>query len=247
MNIAANRSPRVAVVGQGRLGQALATALGHAGLVVEGPLGHGPHRLDCEAVLLCVPDAAIAAAATDVSDGPLVGHCSGAFGVDVLAPREAFALHPLMTVTATTMAEAFSGASCAVAGSSQRAFDFATDLAQRLEMEPFVIEDASRGAYHASASIASNFLITLEAVAERLAAEADVPRQALVPLVRASVENWAALGAEQALTGPVARGDEATITRQRAAVADRLPEFLPLFDEMVRATRALTAQARTPA
>ena len=65
---------------------------------------------------------------------------------------------------------------------------------ERLEMEPFTLDDDDRAAYHAAASIASNFLITLEAAAERLASDAGVPRSALVPLVRATVENWAALG-----------------------------------------------------
>jgi predicted short-subunit dehydrogenase-like oxidoreductase (DUF2520 family) len=58
-------------------------------------------------------------------------------------------------------------------------------------------------------------------------------------LVRATIENWAALGPERALTGPVARGDEATVARQRAAVADRAPDVLPMFDALVEATRTL--------
>ena len=76
-----------------------------------------------------------------------------------------------------------------------------------------------RAAYHAAASIASNFLVTLEGAAERLAATAGVDRALLAPLVRAAVENWAARGAEDALTGPIARGDEETVARQRAAVS----------------------------
>jgi predicted short-subunit dehydrogenase-like oxidoreductase (DUF2520 family) len=56
------------------------------------------------------------------------------------------------------------------------------------------------------------------------------------------VENWAALGPEQALTGPVARGDEETVARQRAVVAERTPESLPLFDALLDATRALAAR-----
>jgi predicted short-subunit dehydrogenase-like oxidoreductase (DUF2520 family) len=66
-----------------------------------------------------------------------------------------------------------------------------------------------------------------------------VDRADLLPLVRASVENWGRLGPERALTGPVARGDEATVTAQRDAVAERAPELLPLFDALVDATRAL--------
>ena len=85
------------------------------------------------------------------------------------------------------------------------------------------VADEDRAAYHAAASIAANFLVTLEGAAERLAATAGVPRELLVPLARAALENWAANGAEQALTGPVARGDEATIARQREAIERARP------------------------
>jgi predicted short-subunit dehydrogenase-like oxidoreductase (DUF2520 family) len=103
------------------------------------------------------------------------------------------------------------------------------------------VAESDRPAYHAAASIASNFLVTLEAAAERVAAAAGVEREQLVPLVRATVENWARLGPERALTGPVARGDETTVARQRAAVYEFAPELVPLFDELVSATRALAA------
>ena len=106
-------------------------------------------------------------------------------------------------------------------------------------MSAVELDDRDRAAYHAAASIASNFLVTVEAAAERLAATAGVERELLVPLVRATVENWARLGPQRALTGPVARGDEATVARQRAAVAERTPELLTLFDALVDATRAL--------
>jgi predicted short-subunit dehydrogenase-like oxidoreductase (DUF2520 family) len=106
-------------------------------------------------------------------------------------------------------------------------------------MQAVEIAEADRPAYHAAASIASNFLITLEAAAERLAAGVGVDRELLVPLVRAAVENWAHVGAELALTGPVARGDEQTVAAQRAAVEDRAQDLLPLFDALVQATREL--------
>ena len=88
-------------------------------------------------------------------------------------------------------------------------------------MRPVEIAEVDRPTYHAAASIASNFLITLEAAAERLAASVGVERELLVPLVRATVENWARVGPERALTGPVARGDEETVAAQRDAVAAR--------------------------
>ena len=236
---------RVAVVGHGRLGTALAGALAAAGTDVVGPLGRGADPRDAAVVLLCVPDAEIPAAAAAVTPGPLVGHCSGATGLDALAPHEAFGLHPLMTVP--VHGAVFAGASCAVAGTTDRALAAAHVLADRLEMRPFTIDDADRAAYHAAASIASNFLLAVEHAAERLATSAGADRSLLVPLVRATVENWAATGAHDALTGPIARGDTVTVARQREAVAERTPDLLPLFDALALATQDLAAGPAVPA
>lgn len=233
--------PGLAIIGQGRVGTALATALtaerSGAQYAIRGPLGRGADAAGADAVLLCVPDHEIAAAASSIAPGPLVGHCSGATGLDVLEPHEAFSLHPLMTVAgpATTFAEA----GAAIAGGTPRALRFARGLAEALGMRAVEIEGADRAAYHAAASMASNFLVTLEAAAERVAASAGVERELLVPLVRATLENWATMGPQRALTGPVARGDRATVAAQRAAVAERAGDLLPLFDTLVQATRAL--------
>jgi predicted short-subunit dehydrogenase-like oxidoreductase (DUF2520 family) len=229
----------LAIIGQGRIGTALAAALTDAGYPVEGPLGRGADGAGADAVLLCVPDAEIANAAALVPPGRLVGHCSGATGLEALSPHEAFSLHPLMTVTAD--GATFAGAGAAIAGSNERALGLARELAEALGMRPVEVADEDRIAYHAAASIASNFLVTLEAAAERLAATAGVDRELLAPLVRAAVENWAMLGPERALTGPVARGDELTIAAQRGAVAERAEDLLPLFDALVEATRALAS------
>src|SRR3954469_5090802 len=128
------------VVGPGRMGSALATALRDAGLEVTGPLGRGercPPGALC--VLLCVPDSEIPAAARDVVPGPLVGHVSGATTLAPLALHEAFSLHPLMTVPAT-----FEHAGAAVAGTSERALATARALAEALGMNPFEIADDDR-------------------------------------------------------------------------------------------------------
>ncbi len=236
---------RLAVVGQGRLGTALSAALDERGCRLIGPLGRGADAGGADAVLLCVPDAEVPAAAAALAPGRLVGHCSGATGLAVLAPHEAFSLHPLMTVTAA--GATFAGAGAAIAGSTPRALAFARSLAEALGMLPFELGEDDRAAYHAAASMASNFLVTLEAAAERLAQTAGASRELLVPLVRATVENWSALGPELALTGPVARGDEATVAAQREALAERAPDLLPLFDALVDATRALAGSEPTSA
>lgn len=220
----------IAIVGRGRLGTALSRALG-----TPPPLGRGADPHGARAVLLCVPDAEIRRVASGISPGPLVGHCSGATTLEPLAGHHAFSLHPLMTVTAE--GARFEGAGAAIAGSTPEALAFARGLAESLGMSPVEIPDEDRAAYHAAASIASNFLVTLEAAAERVLGEER--RDLLVPLVRATVENWAALGAEKALTGPVARGDDVTVARQRKAVAERAPDLTDVFDALVEATKAL--------
>ena len=198
-------------------------------------------------MLLCVPDAEIAHAAAAVPLGPIVGHCSGATGLEPLAGHEAFSLHPLMTVPMGAGPDVLRGAGCAVAGSSARALATAHSLARRLGMRATAIADRDRAAYHAAASIAGNFVVTLEGAAERLAATAGVDRELLAPLVRAAVDNWADRGARGALTGPIVRGDEATVARQRAAVAERTPELLRVWDAMADCTRTLVAQPDRPA
>jgi predicted short-subunit dehydrogenase-like oxidoreductase (DUF2520 family) len=228
---------RIAVIGAGRLGSALAAALApHADVRLGGRGDTGSHA---HLVLLCVPDAEIATAAAAVAPGPLVGHCSGATGLGVLAPHEALGLHPLMTVTAA--GASFTGAGAAVAGSTPRALETAHAIASALGLHAVELDDADRPAYHAAASIASNFLVTLEDWAEELLPTGD--RALLAPLVRAALENWVARG-PAALTGPIARGDEGTVARQRAAVAATTPERLPLWDALEGATRELAAGAR---
>lgn len=245
-------SPRVAVIGRGRAGTAFAAALRDAGLRVDGPLGRG-ERIpgDAGVVLLCVPDAQIAALAAELgalraggerAPAPFVGHCSGATGLEPLFPQEGFSLHPLMTLAgARSDVERLRGCPGAIAASSPRALRVAASLARAIGMQPIELAAADRAAYHAAATIASNFLVTLEGAAETLAASAGLSREQLVPLVQASVANWAASGARAALTGPVARGDEATVARQREAIEVRAPELLALFDALCDATRALAA------
>ena len=249
-------SPSVAIVGAGRLGSALARALRAAGAAVEGPLGRDAAPRS-GTVLLCVPDAEIADAAGAVgatgfepataAAKRFVGHVSGATPLTALAAAggETFGLHPLQTFAGGEGPEAFRGAGAAIAGTTPEALGVARELALRLGMTPIEISDSERPAYHAAASIASNFLVTLQASAEQLAAGAGIApadaRALLAPLVRGTVENWAERGPRDALTGPVARGDHATVARQREAVTRHAPHLTTLFDELVVCTAAVAA------
>jgi predicted short-subunit dehydrogenase-like oxidoreductase (DUF2520 family) len=242
-----HRLSRIGVVGRGRLGSALATALRSAGYEVGDPAGRGEVPAG-DAIVLCVPDSEIAAAAATVAGtARFVGHTSGATPLSAIESAhgsEHFGLHPLQIFSGTDAdAGRFAGCRCAVAGSTPAAAATAVEIAHALDMEPLELSDEQRPAYHAAASIASNFLVALEAAAEEVAAaaglDAEEARAALAPLVRTTVENWATLGPRRALTGPVARGDELTVAAQRAAVREAAPQLEALFDVMVERARAL--------
>src|SRR5690349_3413853 len=121
---------QIVVIGAGRMGTALATALRRAGAEVRGPLGRGEVPTGGDVVLLCVPDREIAAAAAAVPAGPLVGHVSASAPLDLLAPHERFSMHPLLSVVGA--GAQFDGAYCAIDGSSPAALDAARALAERL-------------------------------------------------------------------------------------------------------------------
>ena len=155
----------------------------------------------------------------------------------------------IIVVKGTEGTDAFDGIGCAIAGTSAEALRIAEELALAVGGRPFEVRDEQRAGYHAAASIASNYLVTLQAAAEAVAAASGLPegfRSHLVPLVRGTVENWAAHGPREALTGPIVRGDEPTVQRQRAAVEASAPDLLPLFDELTERTRALIGAEGAP-
>lgn len=239
-------SPRIAVVGAGRLGTALHRALLASGLdVVGAPLGRGSSAEGVEIVLLCVPDREIVAAADVVDAGPLVVHCSGASSVDLVAGsghERRGVLHPLMSVPhGETSLE---GACAAIRATRDADAALLRQLAEQLGMVPIEVAEEDRTAYHAAASLASNALVALQLAAAELAATAGVPASALQPLARASLAQVGSGGAA-ALTGPAARGDWATVDAQRAAVAERTPHLLPLFDAMTDACSAVAGTSRS--
>ena len=238
----------IAILGNGRIGGSLARAAKRAGISTT-VLGRG-EALDgpAEAALLCVPDveieAAAAVAARAVPPLRLVGHTSGATTLEALAAAAdagaaTFSLHPLQT--APDAETDLTGSPCAISGSDAAALAFAAELAERLGMRPFEIAEEDRAAYHAAASIASNFLVALEESAARLLGELGVAqaRELLAPLVLRSAANWAERGPD-ALTGPIARGDDATVSRHLEALEQRAPELVELYRVLAARTRELT-------
>lgn len=233
----------IVIIGVGRLGGVLARAFRAEGFTVHGPLRRGDEIPDADVALLCVPDAAIPeVAATARRTSTRIGHVSGATPLDDVD----FSIHPLQTFTGTESADVFHGIGAAVAGRTPADKDIAEQLARTLGAHSFEIDDAHRAGYHAAASFASNFVLTVLDAAEQLAASAGIPgdeaRDLLAPLLRRTVDNWQSSGSTASLTGPIARGDEVTITRQRAAVDEADPALTSLFDELVTATRAIARQ-----
>jgi predicted short-subunit dehydrogenase-like oxidoreductase (DUF2520 family) len=243
-----NAAEPLVVVGRGRVGGSIATAAETAGVPVR--LVSRDDSIDTAgAVLLCVPDDAIAEVSARI--GPvsprLVGHVSGASTLDALsAARECgaatFSLHPLQTFADGETV--ISGTPAAIAGSDEAATSFARSLAEALGMRPFEIPEESRAAYHAAAAMASNLLVALEESAAELVERlgVDDARELLAPLVLRTAANWAERG-PGALTGPIARGDHATVERHRVALAAAAPELLPTYDALAERAEAITRES----
>jgi predicted short-subunit dehydrogenase-like oxidoreductase (DUF2520 family) len=226
----------VRIVGTGRAGSTLAARLRERGLVVTA----GREALgDAELVLLAVPDGAIGEVAREIAIGPWVAHVSGATSVTALAPHERrFCLHPLQTLTTDRGPEQLDGAWAALTFENPEAGAVAHWLAGELGLHPFELTDQDKALYHAGAAVASNFLVTLYRVSARLLAESGAPPEALVPLMRRVIEN----GFE--LTGPIARGDWATVDAHLAAIAQRAPDIEPVYRALAEATRAVADAER---
>ena len=243
----------IVIVGRGRVGASLAEAIESSGLPVRTAAGTdvASAAVGATALFLCVPDGAIADVCTDAAEAEpmpkLVAHVSGATTLGALAPAAergaaTFSLHPLQSFAEERTA--LQGVPAAVAGSDAEAAAFASELAERLGMRPFRVDEERRAAYHAAASVASNFLVALEESAAELLERAGVEdaRELLAPLVLRTAANWSERGGE-ALTGPIARGDRETIERHREALTELAPELLPLYDLLAKRTEAVAARS----
>ena len=236
----------VGVVGPGRAGLGLGLALARNGYDVRLHGRHtkpvpAPLRLttgiappwiaDVAIVLLAVrddaiPDAAGALLATNaLTARHTVLHLSGSLdrsALASLAPTGAAlgSLHPLQALSdPITAPERLRGAVAAVEG-DERALAQATALAKAVGLVPFTLPAGAKAKYHAGAAVASNYLVVLAALAERLFAGAGMPEslrvQGLTALMDGTLANVRSEGPLKALTGPVVRGDAETISRHLA-------------------------------
>jgi len=245
-------SRAIGLIGPGRAGVGLALALAQAGYSVRlhgrtkksvpAPLtitvGDGgkppPWIADVDTVILTVRDDAITplaaslAKARAITERHVVLHLSGVQGQEALGPlvttRAALgSFHPLQTIVEPELTPGrLKGAWAAVEG-MPRAIEAGERIAQDLGMRPFRIATKSKAIYHAGAVFASNYLVVVEAVAQRLLRHAGLSDAdawaALRPLVEGTFENLSRHEPREALTGPLVRGDTATIMRHLESLA----------------------------
>jgi predicted short-subunit dehydrogenase-like oxidoreductase (DUF2520 family) len=222
----------VCVVGAGRVGGALAARL--AEQVATRTIGRSLECDGADLVLLCVPDHAIADAAAQIPSGPWIAHTSGATLLAALEPHERrLSLHPLQTFTRARGPEQLDGAWAALTAETDEALAVGHELARLLGVRAFELPDEERPIYHAAATVAASFLVTLHETASELMTAAGAPPEALEPLMRRTIENGFAP------TGPHVRGDRETVERHLAEIKERRPHLEPLYRALSDATAEL--------
>nr|WP_229520722.1 Rossmann-like and DUF2520 domain-containing protein [Massilia sp. IC2-476] len=185
--------------------------------------------------------------------GAVVFHCSGAKASSELQPaREAGAfvasVHPIRSFAdPEAVAGTFTGTFCGIEGDPQALAvlepAFAAIGARTVRIDP-----AAKTVYHAAAVFASNYLVTVLDAALRAYQAAGVPpevaRELARPLASETLANVFRLGPEAALSGPVARGDFATVARQQEAVTRWDPATGQLYEALVPPTAELARRKR---
>ncbi len=256
----------IAIVGGGRMGRGLARALGEAGERVELASGRGPGAGEAadvaggaSTVILAVPDDAIETVVRGLAErgavtaDQVVLHLSGLHDHHALQPlvpsgAALGSFHPLQTIAdPDTAAARWRGAYAAIEG-QPRAVAEAERLARLLALIPIPLPPGAKPRYHAGGVFASNYLVVLAAIAARVAEDAGVDpslaARIYLPMMRGALENLERLPPAEALTGPVRRGDVATVVRHLAElpVAER-ETYAVLGLEAVRLAEAAGLEA----
>lgn len=219
------------IVGRGRAGTSFDGALRDVGwpvTLISARSGAIEVPAGTELVMLTVPDAAVAEVAdrleTSGDKPPVVAHVSGSLGLDVLGRHARVAsMHPLMSLPNGELgASRLRGCAFALAGDP-----VVNDVVTALDGVGFAVDDKQRTRYHAAATIASNHVVAILGQAARVAESADVDFTLFRDLVLASVEAAFDIGPSAALTGPAARGDDATLLRHLGALdPDERPAYI---------------------
>lgn len=256
----------VTIIGAGAVGRSIALALFHGGAKVDGVYSlHGntarvlskkvKARISgsigeisnvADQVILCVPDGKIASVATTLAQqrhslkNSTILHTSGALSSSELAAvkKQGAAVgsfHPMHTFPRNARIS-LKGIWCAIEGDTA-ALKVAKQLAKILHAQTFTISKEEKVLYHTAGVFASNYLVTLLSVVERIAAEVGIPRKNLWKIygniIRQTLENVLSSSPAEALTGPIARGDVETVTRHLDALSGKsLNHLLPLYSAL---------------
>jgi predicted short-subunit dehydrogenase-like oxidoreductase (DUF2520 family) len=260
------RMPRIAIVGSGKLGTALAVSLQAAGYAVGEIVSRGgtasrrrakalarqvgahaavvgQSELDVDLVWLCVPDGEIAGCAESLANlnwaGKIALHSSGALTSDeigVLRKRDArvASVHPMMTFVRET--PSLKGVGFAVEG-DREAVRVARAIVERLGGESLRIAKRNKALYHAWGTFASPLMTALLASCEQVAGAAGISRgmarRWMLPIIRQTIDNYAKHGAARGFSGPIIRGDAATI-KKHLQVLKRLREAREVYLALAR-------------
>jgi predicted short-subunit dehydrogenase-like oxidoreductase (DUF2520 family) len=209
-------------------------------------------------ILVTTPDDTIAdvcdamARTGGIAPGTVVLHCSGALPSTLLARAgEAGAaigsMHPLQSFAQIRVdTNPFAGIIVSVEG-EPGAVATGQAMARDLESVCFEIRTEAKTLYHASAVVASNYLVTVMNLSFQLLESAGIERsevlQVLQPLIQGTLANIEKVGIPEALTGPIARGDVDTVTTHLERIGQQRPDLLALYRALGTATVPL-AEAR---
>ena len=214
---------RARIIGGGRAGGSLHAALVEAGWVVGAPLGRADDVAAAaggvDLLVIATPDAAVADVAASVEPvaDTVVAHLSGSLGLAPLAPHARRAVvHPLVALPDVARgARRLVGAWFGVAATGD---PFAREVVAALKGRSLAVAEDDWVRYHAAAVIAANHLVALLGQVERVAGSIGAPLEAYLALAQGSLDDVAEVGPAAALTGPVRRGDHATVARHLAAL-----------------------------
>lgn len=235
--------PVLSFVGPGRVGWALARAARAAGYEIQGVAGGGeeararlaaavgapsvpdPTTLTGEIIFLSVPDAALPDLASSIraaGGSPLV-HTAGALPAAALGIAGAGTFHPLRSFVGDPHDVALTGYGVALEADGEDLASHLRSLAHDLGMLALEIPPSARARYHAAAVLAGNAPVGLLHLARRQLTEAGVSRDdadaAVLRLLGSVVENAAERGIDEALSGPIRRGDVETVERHLRALS----------------------------
>ena len=196
-----------------------------------------------ELIFITTPDDAIAAVASQVSwrPGQSVIHCSGADSLDILEPaRKSGALtggfHPLQTFAGVEQAIKNIPGSTFGIEAEEPLLTTLKEMAAALDGNWIKLEAGDKVAYHAAAVFACNYLVTLVKMATDLWKTFNIPTdkatQALLPLIRGTLNNIETIGIPGCLTGPIARGDTGTINKHLEMLREKAPSLLFPYKEI---------------